>query len=188
MILSEEYYRDLIAKLGLPEMPILRVEKKTKTQIDKFKFRSDFMVMAKKFMQFAAYNNMEQIAMADISMDSVVYMREGVIPENFSVYMKIPMEYGGKLEFSNMFLIRTKPFKDILDKFIDEQIITFNKGEKIVDINAGFKMPNEIFVPYPKGIVFVPALKGFAGAGGNATTDKMSEIGSTMFLNTSGRF
>ena len=56
------------------------------------------------------------------------------------------------------------------------------------DKNNGFLLPTELYVPNPEGLIFLPALKGFAGAGGNTTADKMSEIGSTMFLKNSGRF
>ena len=196
MLFSEEYYRDLIAKLGLPEMPIVRAERQRSLALDALKFRVDFAGMVKKFVQFAAYNNLDQLAMADICFETISDMRDGNVPENISVYMKVPVEYGGKLEFSNMFLIRTRPFKAILDKFFDEQVLAFNKElgsvsglEKDVKArNTGFVLPEVLFVPNPKGIVFVPALKGFAGAGGNATTDQMSEIGSTMFLNNNGRF
>lgn len=188
MIFSEEYYRDLIAKLGLPEMPIVKVTRKNPVAIDNIKLRADFISMVQRFVQFVAYNNLEQIAMAEMSMDDIYQMREGVVPENISVYIKVPVEYGGKLEFSNMFLIRTRPFRAVLDKFIDEQVLIFNKGRNISNVDDGFEMPPELFVPYPNGIVFIPALKGFAGAGGNATTDKMSEIGSTMFLKNDGRF
>ena len=52
----------------------------------------------------------------------------------------------------------------------------------------GFIYPTELYIPNPEGIVFLPALKGFAGAGGNTSADKMSEIGSTMFLKSGGRF
>ena len=188
MIFSEEYYRDLIAKLGLPEMPIVKVTKDVSVTVDAIKLRMDFMVMARRFVQFVAYNNLEQIASAEMSMENIYQMRDGIVPENISVYIKVPVEYGGKLEFSNMFLIKTRPFRGILDKFIDEQVLTFNKGREIRNMDAGIEMPSELFVPYPNGIVFVPALKGMAGAGGNATTDQMSQIGSTMFLKNDGRF
>ncbi len=188
MLFSEEYYRDLIAKLGLPEMPILKVTYQGKNVLDARSFRSDFFKISKKLMQYVSFNNISQLIEANFPIETVEELHEGLIPENITIYLKKPIEYGGKIEFSNMFLVRTRPFKRILDTFIDEQILSFNKEHPGYDKKNGFLLPTELYVPNPDGIIFLPALKGFAGAGGNTAADKMSEIGSTMFLKNSGRF
>lgn len=188
MLFSEEYYKDLIAKLGLPEMPISKVVYKGKNLLNPQTFRDDFLKISKKLMQFVSYNNIGQLIEAGIPIETIDELHNGIIPENISIYIKKPIEYGGKLEFSNMFLIRTRPFKNILDTFMDEQILTFNREHPGYDRNNGFILPTELYIPNPEGLIFLPALKGFAGAGGNTTADKMSEIGSTMFLKNDGRF
>lgn len=188
MLFSEDYYRDLIAKLGLPEMPITKVKYQGKNFLNPKLFREDFLKISKKLMKFVAYNNITQLIDAGFPIDTIDELHKGFIPENITVYIKKPLEYGGKLEFSNMFLIRTRPFKNILDTFIDNQILSFNKEHPAYDMKNGFIYPTELYIPNPEGIVFLPALKGFAGAGGNTSADKMSEIGSTMFLKSGGRF
>ena len=56
MLFSEEYYKDLIAKLGLPEMPISKVIYKGKNLLNPQTFRDDFLKISKKLMQFVSYN------------------------------------------------------------------------------------------------------------------------------------
>ncbi len=182
MIFSEEYYRDLIAKLGLPEMPIKKVYYNKTTQLEIKNFRDDLLKISKKLIQFVSYNCISELVAANFSIDNLAELHKGIAPENVDIFLKTPLEYGGTLEFANMFLVKTRPFKDILNRFIDEQILLVNK-----DNTNDFIYPTELYVPNPEGIIFKPALSGFAGGGGNTSADKMSEIGGTMFANLSGR-
>ena len=158
MLFSEEYYHDLIAKLGLPEMPILKVSYKGKNILNPESFRNDFFKISKKLLQYASYNNISQLMEANFPIEAIQELHAGLLNENITIYLKKPVEYGGKLEFSNMFLIRTRPFKQILDTFIDEQILSFNKEYPGYDKNNGFLLPTELYVPNPDGIIFLPAL------------------------------
>ena len=80
----------------------------------------------------------------------------------------------------------SRPYLDAIPGYVG--IVNTDKEHPGYDKNNGFLLPTELYVPNPEGLIFLPALKGFAGAGGNTTADKMSEIGSTMFLKNSGRF
>ena len=185
MLLDENYYRDLISKLGLPEMPIIKVEKQDIPQTTLQKFYNDFNYITKKLLQFVFYNNIQDLISADFSNDAIMKMKNGILPENIDICLKKPFEYGGELDFSNLFLIKKRPFKTIIDQFIDEQVLNFNR-EKISSFSNGYELPNVLFVPFPKGIVFLPALKGFVGPGGNTSADIMTEIGSSMFVKSGG--
>lgn len=184
MIFGKEYYRDLIAKAGLPEMPITKVNLNTNLQINKQSFYTNLIKLSKKFVQFIAFNNITDLFKLNQSFENIELMKNKIIPENLSIYIRIPPNYDGKLEFTNLFLIPTYPFKQILDNFITEQIIIYNKQTRNKTINY----PTELYIPNPTDMVFIPALKGFTSPGGNTSTDKMSEIGSTMFLKNDGRF
>ncbi len=186
MLFTENYYRDLIAKLGIPEMPIKKVLFKKDYLSNCPKLYNDFFKISKKLMQFVYYNNIEDLIGANFSHESIMKMRDGILPENIDIYLKVPFEYGGTIEFSNMFLIKKRPFKDLIDSFIDEQVLTFNRSNGNFNRESGYQYPTELYIPNPKGIIFLPALKGFAGAGGNTSADIMTEIGSTMFSKSGG--
>ncbi|MDR1476584.1 MAG: hypothetical protein LBI17_00455 [Rickettsiales bacterium] len=180
MLYSEEYWRDTIGRLGLPEMPISKAAYKTKDRNVVGPFMDAFPKIAKKAVQFAYYNNMKELVDAGFEHDAIMEMGRGAIPENVDVYPKRPAEYGGELDFSNVFLVRRHPFKQMLDTFIGRQVLAFAKEHPLYDKENGFALPTELFVPDPKGIIFLPALKGFLGPGGNSSTDRMTEAGGTV--------
>jgi hypothetical protein len=180
MLYSEEYWRDTISKLGLPEMPLVRVQYRTIDRQAAAQFMDAFPKVAKKVVQFAYYNHMKELVDAGFEQETIMEMGRGSIPENIDVYPKVPAEYGSALEFSNMFLVRRHPFKGILDEFLGQQVLAFAKEHPLYGKDAGFTLPTEMFAPNPKGIVFLPALKGFVGPGGNSSTDRMTEAGGTV--------
>ena len=180
MQFTEEHYKNLISKLGLPEMPIKKVELST---IPNHKDHDkDFFKISTQFIKYIAHNNIGELMNANISFTEIDLMEKGISPKNYTTYLKTPIEYNGKLEFSNMFLIKICPVKEILNTFIRTQISYYNKGN-----NSILKYPNSLYVPNPTSLIFNPAQSTFAGFGGNTATDKMTEIGSTMFLNKSER-
>ena len=88
MLFSEEYYKDLIAKLGLPEMPISKVIYKGKNLLNPQTFRDDFLKISKKLMQFVSYNNIGQLIEAGIPIETIDELHNGIIHENISIYIK----------------------------------------------------------------------------------------------------
>ncbi|MDR1009163.1 MAG: hypothetical protein LBL52_02825 [Rickettsiales bacterium] len=185
MIRGMEYYRDLIGRLGLPEMPLAKVALALGREADKA-VRLEFPKLARQAARYAYYKNLQQIVEAGFSKEEAMALAAGHIPAGIDLYMKAPAEYGLALDFTSVFLVRRHPFRSILDRLLLEQVLHFNAG-KVPSREAGFALPSELYMPNPKGLVFAPALKGLAGAGGNAATDRMSEIGSTMFLKSDGR-
>ena len=184
MLLNKEYYHDLIARFGLPEMPIEKVALKNPNTNENLIYKDKFKIV-KQFIKYTAINNISELISLDIDFNNITKMKDGIIPNNLSIYTKIPSEYGGKLEFTNMFIIKYQ-FKSILDKFIQTQIINYNK--ELNNKNNYMEYPKELYIPNPKSTIFITALSSFSGPGGNTSTDKMSEIGSTMFLKNNGRF
>ena len=181
MQFTEEHYKNLISKLGLSEMPIKKVNL-CPIPIHK-NYDKDFFKISIQFIKYIANNNISDLMNANISFDEIDIMEKGIIPKNFTVFLRTPIEYGGKLEFSNMFLIKTFPIKEILNTFLRTQITNYNKVNE-----SSLKYPTSLYVPNPKGLIFTAQESSFAGFGGNTTTDKMTEIGSTMFLNKNERF
>ena len=182
MVKSLEYWRDRIGRLGLPEMPIAKAELRHSPR--PFPTRAELLSVASRCLRFSYFNNMEDMAKAGLPYEMVAEMGRGKFPENLSLCFKIPPEYGGGIEFSNMFLVQKYPFLGIVDEFLDEQIQEHNKGPPLTP-NTGFSMPPELFHPNPEGIIFLPALKGLTAPGGNAATDKMTQIGAAMMAELS---
>ena len=81
------------------------------------------------------------------------------MPENLSVRFRVPLVWGGKLEIDNLFMCMTFPHSHNMDRFIIEQ--------------AG----NEsVWLPNPAKKIYIPANMGNSGDGGNATSDRLSQL------------
>jgi len=155
-----DYWRERIGKLGLPEMPIR--EAKRARGYDLTRSRNQLYFMAPKLLQFLFHTSFKTLAEAGLPFESALQMKLGEMPLNIDVMMKTPVEFGGTVEFPNLLVIRKYPFRDILAEFFSEQ-------------RAGGE--ENLWVPDCDGNVFLSALRDFAGGGGNATDDRVTEAG-----------
>ena len=88
------------------------------------------------------------------------------MPDNFSLRMRIPLIWGGDLSIDNMFMCRTFPHSQKLDKFILDQY-----GNDI------------IWLPNPAKKIYIPLHNISGGDGGNATSDRLSQIAAQIVAN-----
>jgi hypothetical protein len=165
MIKGEEYWRARIAELGLPEMP-LKASSRAK-KYDLAGSRRELFSIADKFLRYVFYADFETLAAAGFPFEAAMQIKSGALPQNIDIMLKTPVEYGGEIAISNMFIIKKYPFRDIIAGFLAEQAAE----------DSG-----TLFTPNPNGRVFLPALRGFAGAGGNTTDDRMTAAGAAMSI------
>ncbi|MDR3126459.1 MAG: hypothetical protein LBT92_02400 [Rickettsiales bacterium] len=165
MINGEERWRDRIAELGLPEMP-LKASTRARNY-DLAESRRELLMLADKFLQYTFYADFETLAAAGFPFEAAMQMKSGTLPQNIDIMLKTPVEYGGEITISNMFVIKKYPFRDIIATFLSEQTA---HGAEV------------LFTPDPSGRVFLPALRGFASAGGNTTDDRMTAAGASMSM------
>ena len=81
------------------------------------------------------------------------------MPENLSVRFRVPLVWGGTLDIDNLFMCMTFPHSHNMDRFIIEQ-----SGNDI------------IWMPNPAKKVYLPAHMMNGGDGGNATSDRLSQL------------
>ena len=81
------------------------------------------------------------------------------LPRNTSIRFRIPLTLGGELSVENMFLCRTFPHSQKLDIFIMEQCNN-----------------DTIWLPNPAHAIYVPTHLAGGGAGGNATSDRLTQM------------
>ena len=105
-------------------------------------------------------DSVDQLAMLNLTQDEFLALIMGrAVPANTSFRLRVPLTWGGKLDISNMFMCRTFPTSMRLDEFIIEQ-----SGARTV------------WLPNPAGKVYVPQHNISGGDGGNATSDRLSQI------------
>jgi hypothetical protein len=105
-------------------------------------------------------DSIQDLSFMNINQDDFLnIMRGDKLPENVTIHLRVPLQYGGKIENDNMFLCPTYPFAVNIDIFMIEQ----------------FGNPT-LFIPDPKKRVYIPTRLTGGGEGGNATTDRLSQL------------
>lgn len=107
------------------------------------------------FLKFVGYHHKDECLQAGVDEEGLKLLKKGRSPENFNVHMKIPLDYLGTNDFSNLCLIKTYPFHSEIHKFLDLQIVK----------QAGLGKPRRLLIPVPRGKVYVPDTGDFAPGG-----------------------
>ena len=103
----------------------------------------------------------ETLAFMNLTQDEFMNIIMGRdLPQNISIRFRIPLVWGGKLEIDNLFMCWTFPHSYNMDRFI------------IVQSGA-----QTIWMPNPTKKIYLPAHTAGGGDGGNATEDRLAQIG-----------
>ncbi len=144
-----------LATLGMEDMPVTEYAPK-RCVIDNDWFKR-YCVLRREFLA-SLTDSFEEIAFMNLSQDEFMNLITGkLMPENTSLRLRIPLVWGGKLEIENMFMCLTFPHSQNLDRFIIEQ-----------------SDAKTVFLPNPKKKIYVTTHIAGGGAGGNATSDRLS--------------
>ena len=153
-----------LAEFGMDDMPLIEYTPKSpKLPADWF---SKYRVLCHKFME-SLTDCATEIAFMNLSQKEFMSLVTGTaLPRNTSIRWRIPITMGGELSIENMFLCRTFPHSHKLDRFILEQ--------------AG----NEtLWLPNPARAVYVPTHTAPGGTGGNATSDRLTQVAAQLAAN-----
>ena len=103
----------------------------------------------------------ETLAFMNLTQDEFMNIIMGRdLPQNISIRFRIPLVWGGKLEIDNLFMCWTFPHSYNMDRFIIAQ--------------SGAQT---IWMPNPTKKIYLPAHTAGGGDGGNATEDRLAQIG-----------
>lgn len=175
MIFSEAFWRDEIARIGLPEMPLRKAEK---THSHPFLCeQKSYQKLTKEFLQKLGYDHkgMEMLWQISLTRQAIIQVREGHLPENLDIIFKIPLAYGGQIIPENLLLIQSHPFSSLLFQFFRKQCRMFHEQTSKDPPLHGYSLPSHLFVCDIKEPVFIPAFLGWASPNGNAATDRVTQ-------------
>ncbi len=165
MKISESTAIARISDLGMDDMPVVEyTPKPTKLPENWF---TKYRELCHKFMESLTECSTE-IAFMNLSQNEFMALITGrALPRNTSIRWRIPITMGGEMSIDNMFLCRTFPHSQNLDRFILEQ-----SGNET------------IWLPNPAKAIYVPSHTASGGAGGNATSDRLSQMAAQLSGNT----
>ena len=146
-----------ISELGMDDLPLVQMRPTPHTIApDWFKKYHELV------HQFAMSltDSVSELAFMNLPSDDFMDLVMGRrMPENLSIRLRVPLVWGGKVEIDNMFLCMTFPHAHNMDRFIIEQ-----SGNDV------------IWMPNPAKKVYLPSHMMNGGDGGNATTDRLSQM------------
>lgn len=156
-----------LSELGIKDMPVIAVSP-TPQMVSPDWFKK-YKELSKNFMQSLS-DSVQELAFMNLSQDEFMNLLMGrAVPENLSLRFRVPLSWGGKLEIDNLFMCRTFPHSQNMDRFIIEQ-----NGAKT------------IWLPNPAKKIYLPVNTSTGGTGGNATDDRLTQMASMMSSNSMG--
>lgn len=104
------------------------------------KYFSDFSHIRSLFLKLIGYSYGNECLNFGLTQEDIKLLQNSQAPENYNTHIKIPFDFGGSLDFSNLCLVRTHPTHDLIHRLIDLQIE-----------NNFLRSHKKIFLPYLEG-------------------------------------
>ena len=158
---GQDYWENLFNQMNFPGMDLMAVPYVAHQTDDIEAERKVFHRTVRDFVRYLSYHFANDLRSAGVTEEGLFYMKRGQIPENFTVHLKYPLNYGGAIDFNNMVFIQAHPFHELIHLYINKQTI----GPE------GLLTPSLLYVPTPVGKVYVP-LSLFTGSGGKNKQDR----------------
>jgi len=148
---EDEMYEYLLKKLDFYHLSNIDLVKSSYVS-EQFKtarsLPGKFQRARRSFLKLLGYHNLIECMEAGIDDYEISLLKRGISPENYNVHLKIPYEFGGDLDFSNLSLVKTFPTHEVIHKLIDLQI------------SSGFLVKHKkIYLPYVKDKIYNPDKK-----------------------------
>ena len=149
--------------LSIPDMPVVEIPALVHSiSADWF---SKYKEIRREFMESLG-DSIEDLSMLQMDQSEFMGLLSGkALPENLTIRLRIPLLFGGKIELTNMFLCKTFPHSQNIDRFIIEQSGNYS-----------------VWLPNPLKKIYLPIHNLSGGDGGNVTGDKFFK-----YLNAQGR-
>lgn len=158
---NQDYWANKFNQLNFPGMDLMAVSYIGVSATDLLEQHLMLRRVVRDYTRLLAYNYVNDLRSAGVSEEGIFYMRKGKIPENYTVHLKYPIEYGGSIDFNNMVFMQDKPYHTMIHNYIDEQILS----------EQGISYPALLYIPVPVGKIYVP-FGLFTGSGGKNKQDR----------------
>ncbi|MBQ8294542.1 MAG: hypothetical protein IJX89_04110 [Alphaproteobacteria bacterium] len=157
MQLSQGAAEKIITDLGMDDMPLTLMRPDCRPVSPNWYAR--YRELCHEFIM-SLTDSVETLAFMNLTQDEFMNLIMGKsVPNNLSIRFRTPLVWGGKLETDNLFMCWTFPHSHNLDRFI-----------------IGQSGNEQIWLPNPAKKIYLPAHMASGGDGGNATSDRLSQM------------
>ena len=171
------YWEELFQKLNFPGMDLVEATAYPMSASDRREAKKAFRQIRREFLNLLVTERLNDLKEAGCDESALLSVRRGVMPENFNIHIKIPFDYTGGVEFSNLVFMQSMPYHNEIHRFINLQMAGLDPQAR----------PSKLYIPVPVGMVYLPHTE-ITGSGGKNKSDRSVTAGmSTSFLQTMAR-
>lgn len=114
--------RDKISCCGLRNIELRECTYHPQTWAEMAKDFAEYQRVRKTFLKLMAYSRADECRSLGFDDEDMELLKHKRSPENYNVHIKIPLDFGGRLCFENLCLIKSHPIHDNLHRLIEMQI------------------------------------------------------------------
>ena len=164
---GQDYWVDLFQQENFAGMDLMGVQYHPYSLNEK-EFHQQMQPLKKAFLNELVTVYINDLRSADLSEESIFYLSKGHLPVNWTIHLKYPLLYGGKMTLDNLVLIQCYPFHELIHNYLNKQMISA----------AGLGHPKTLYIPIPLGKVYIPNGE-MTGSGGKKKADRSATAGLT---------
>lgn len=136
--LSEFLKKNQLGNISLIETPY-----KPQTLWELHEIYRQYQTARKIFIRRLGHNLKKLCPDSGLKENDILLLQQGLLPENYNTHLKIPFDFGGKVDMENFSLIKTHPTHILLHQIIDYQV---ERGTLLTK--------KKIFLPFFEGMVY----------------------------------
>jgi len=155
------YWEAKFQEMNFPGMDLVEATAYPVSLLEKISRKKQYKRVKRDFIKYLIYNFTNDLRNAGLTDEDLFYFKKGILPENFNIHLKIPFDYTGNVDFSNMVLMQSRPYHEDIHRFMDMQMSGMDVGV----------IPEKIYIPVPTGKVYIP-LTMYTGSGGKGKHDR----------------
>lgn len=163
--LGQDYWIREFHKIPFPGMELFEVTFFRRIEGAYADKHQRFKEMAVDFLKDLGKEE-EELYAFEFSETEVALIKKGRLPENYTVHLKYPLEYGCALIPEQFVLMPIAPYYRDINTYIFRQLIT----------DEGIKKPHHLYVPTPTGRIYKPYSGDASGSGGKSNTSQMAAM------------
>ena len=156
-----DFWEAKFQAMNFPGMDLVEATAYPISLLEKVNKKKQYKRVKKDFLKYISYHFVNDLRNAGLDEESIFYLKKGIVPENFNIHVKVPFDYTGSVDFSNMVLMQNRPYHEDIHRFIDMQMEEMPVGT----------IPQKLYIPVPTGSVYIP-LTNYTGSGGKGKHDR----------------
>ena len=161
MLRDLTYWEATFQQMNFPGMDLVEATAYPLSLLEKINKKKQYARAKRDFLRYISYHYANDLLDAGLDEDGLFYLKKGIIPENYTIHIKIPLDYTGEIDFSNLVFIQTSPYHEDIHRFMDMQLENMSLTQR----------PRKLYIPVPTGMVYIP-MTNYSGTGGKNKTDR----------------